>query len=104
MATRSCRVTITDREGIAHTVEVTASSLFEAVAMGLKAIRGNPWVIGIPDGFAAVKVRVVDIPVEHEVKLKDFTVWLERLGNSPKEVIDRIKIRDILGLSKSAGL
>jgi hypothetical protein len=104
MATRSCRVTITDREGIAHTVEVTASSLFEAVAMGMKAIRGNQWVAGVPDRFAPVKVRVIDIPVEHEVQLKDFTRWLERLGNSPKDVMDRKKIREILGLSKSAGL
>jgi|SRR6476660_7142181 hypothetical protein len=104
MATRSCRVTITDREGIAHSVDVTASSLFEAVAMGLKAIRGNQWVTGIPDGFAPVKVRVIDIPIEHEVKLKDFTQWLERRGNSPKDVTDRKKIREILGLSKPAAL
>ena len=41
MAARSCRVTITDMEGVAHTVEVTASSLYEAVALGLTAIRGN---------------------------------------------------------------
>jgi hypothetical protein len=57
-----------------------------------------------PDGFEPVKVRVTDIPVEHEVKLKDFTQWLERLGNSPKDVIDKKKIREILGLSKSATL
>jgi len=38
---RSCRVTITDMEGVAHTVEVTAASLFEAVALGLVALRGE---------------------------------------------------------------
>jgi len=32
MAVRSCRVTIQDLEGVAHTVEVTAESLYEAVA------------------------------------------------------------------------
>jgi hypothetical protein len=101
MAARSCRVTITDMEGVAHTVEVTASTLYEAVALGLTAIRGNKWVTGIPDGFNPVKVRVMDIPVDHEVRLKDFTSWLERRGNSPKEVTDRKKIRDILGLARS---
>jgi hypothetical protein len=100
MAARSCRVTITDLEGVAHTVEVTASTLYEAVALGLTAIRGNKWVTGIPDGFNPVKVRVMDIPVDHEVRLKDFTSWLERRGNSPKEVTDRKKIRDILGLAR----
>jgi hypothetical protein len=36
-AVRSCRVTITDLEGISHTVEVTAETLYEAVALGLVA-------------------------------------------------------------------
>jgi hypothetical protein len=104
MLVRSCRVTVTDREGIAHTVEVIAATLYEAVAMALTALRGKEWVIGIPDGFAPVKVRVLDIPVEHEVKLKDFTSWLDRKGNSPKEAMDRRKIRGILGLSGSSSL
>jgi hypothetical protein len=101
MTVRSCRVTITDMEGVAHTVEVTASTLYEAIALGPSAIRGNKWVTGIPDGFNPVKVRVLDIPVDHEVRLKDFTKWLERRGNSPKEVTDRKKVRDILGLARS---
>ena len=100
MAARSCRVTITDREGVAHTVEVTASSLYEAIALGLTALRGNQWVTGIPDGFEPVKVRVTDIPVDHEVKMKDFRNWLERKGNTPREVTDRKKIREILGLAR----
>jgi len=101
MAARSCRVTITDREGVAHSVEVTASSLYEAIALGLVALRSSSWVTAIPDGFAPVKVRVTDVPVEHEVKMKDFTQWLDRLGNSPKGVMDRRKIREILGVSRS---
>jgi hypothetical protein len=39
MSVRSCRVTIRDTEGIEHTAEVTAESLYEAVALGLRAIR-----------------------------------------------------------------
>ena len=35
MAVRSCRVTVTDLEGISHSVDVTASTLYEAVALGL---------------------------------------------------------------------
>src|SRR6266404_3398423 len=100
MSARSCRVTITDMEGIAHAVEVTAGTLYEAVALGLAAIRGNEWVIGIAEGMNVVRVRVTQIPVEHEVKLSDFTKWLERKGGSPKEVYDRSRIRDILQLPK----
>jgi len=100
MAARSCRVTITDLEGVAHSVDVTASSLYEAITLGLVALRGNEWVIGIPDGIAPVKVRVVDIPVEHEVRMKDFKQWLERRGNSPRDVVAHQRIREILGLPR----
>jgi hypothetical protein len=41
MPARSCRVTITDILGVTRTIELEASSLFEAVAQGLLAIRGG---------------------------------------------------------------
>jgi hypothetical protein len=101
MAARSCKVTIQDIEGIEHTVEVTAATLYEAVALGLAAMRGNEWVMGIAQGPNVVKVRVVDIPVEHQVKLNEFTSWVERNGGmSPRELTQRNKIRDILQLPK----
>jgi hypothetical protein len=101
MSVRSCRVTIQDMDGVSHTVEVTAATLYEAVAQGLVAIRGNEWVAGIAQGFNVVKVSVADIRVEHEVKLGDFTKWLDRPGGSPREVSDRHRIRSILGVPVS---
>ena len=96
MAVRSCRVTIQDLDGVAHTVEVTAESLYEAVAQGLAALRRSDWVAGFQPGI--VKVSVADVRVEHQVKLADFTQWLERKGRSPREVIQRQKLRSILGM------
>src|SRR5207245_5840214 len=86
MSVRSCRVTIQDLDGVSHTVEVTAATLYEAVAQGLAAIRGNEWVAGIPEGFNVVKVSVADVRVEHEVKLGDLTKRLDRMGGSLREV------------------
>src|SRR6516225_481491 len=96
MSVRSCRVTVQDLEGISHTAEVTASSLFEAVAQGLAALRKNEWVEGIEERFGFVKVRV-----EHQVKIADFMKWLERPGRTPREVTHRLRIRSILGISVS---
>lgn len=97
MAIRSCRVTIKDLEGIGHTVEVTAESLYEAVAQGLAAIRQDDWVIGIEQGI--VKVSISDVRVEHQVRLADFTKWLERTnGRSPREIVQRQRLRSILGM------
>jgi hypothetical protein len=98
MAIRSCRVTIQDLEGVSHSAEVTAATLYEAVAQGIAAIRGNDWVAGIAQGLNVVKVSVADVRIEHQVKVDDFTKWLERSGGSPREVSDRRRIRGILGM------
>jgi hypothetical protein len=81
MTTKSCRVTIQDLDGISHSVEVTAATLYEAVAQGLAAIRGHEWVSGIAQGMNVVKVTVANVPVQHEVRLQDFTKWLEKPGS-----------------------
>jgi hypothetical protein len=88
-------------DGVTHTVEVTATTLYEAVAQGLAAIRGNEWVAGIAQGLNVVKVSVADVRVEHEVKLMEFSKWLERAGGSPREIGDRRRIRSILGMPVS---
>jgi hypothetical protein len=82
-----------------HTAEVTASSLFEAVAQGLSALRKNEWVEGIEERFGFVKVSVADVRVEHQVKIADFMKWLERPGRTPREITHRLRIRAILGMS-----
>jgi hypothetical protein len=102
MALRACRVTIQDMNGLRHTVDVAASSLFEAVAIGLTTLHDSCRVL--PNGFAPVRVCVVELSVEYQVKLKDFIRWVNRLGNNPREVGDRKRIRRILGLSSSATL
>jgi hypothetical protein len=103
MAVRSCRVTIQDLEGVAHTVEVTAESLYEAVAQGLAALRRSDWVAGFQHGI--VKVSVADVRVEHQVKLADFTKWLERPGGkSPRDMLQRQKLRAILGMPAQSSM
>src|SRR3982074_2280968 len=103
MSVRRCKVTTQDMEGASHTVEVTAETLYEAVALGMAAIRTDDWVSGIAQGLNPVKVRVTNVPVEHEVRLMDFTKWLERKGGSPREITDRKRILSILGMEKSNG-
>lgn len=102
MTVRSCRVILKDMEGITHTVEVTAESLYEAVALGLAAIRGNEWVAGIAQGLNSVQVCAKDVPVVHSVQLKNFTAWLERTAGSPTDISKRSRIKNILGLPKKS--
>jgi hypothetical protein len=89
------------RPGIAHSVEVTAETLYEAVGQGLAAIRGQEWVAGLAQGMNVIRLTVANIPVQHEVRLQDFTKWLEKSGGSPREVSQRWEIRKILGMPGS---
>src|SRR5882762_7289357 len=98
MAAGSCRATIQDLEGIAHTGEVTAESLYEAVAQGLAALRGHEWIAGMQQQ-GLVNVSVADVRVEHQVRLADFTNWLDKPGaKSPRELVQRKRARPILGM------
>ena len=46
-----------------------------------------------------MKVSVANVRVDHEVKMADFERWLEKSGGSPREVIDRQRIRAIPGMA-----
>jgi hypothetical protein len=104
MPAKSCRVTIRDLDGVDHCVTVTASTLYESVALGLAALRGKEWMAGIPEAMGAVKVSVVDVPVEHRVTMKDFRSWLERPPRSPQDVAQRARIREILRIGESRAM
>lgn len=98
MSIRTCKVTIRDLEGIDHTVDVTAETLFEAVALGMSAIRADRWTTDLPQGLNCVQVQVTNVPVKHEVRMRDFVAWLERASGSPRELSYRKRIKTILGM------
>jgi hypothetical protein len=101
MQVRSCRVTIRDIDGHTHSVEVTAATLFEAVAQAIAALRRDDWVVDIPRGQNIVNVSVANVRADHQVKMADFERWLEKPGGSPREVVERQRIRAILGIEVS---
>jgi hypothetical protein len=97
VALRACTVAIKDVRDVEHSVEVTAETLYEAIATALAALQQDSWVGEIGQGFATVTVLVQQPPVKHEVKMKDFVSWLGRQGRSPAEVVLRQKLERILG-------
>ena len=96
MVLRTCTVAVKDIQDVEHSIEVTAETLYEAIATALAALRQDNWVGEIGQGFATVTVLVQQPPVRHEVKMKDFVSWLKRQGRSPAEVILKQKLEKIL--------
>ncbi len=94
---RTCTVAVKDIRDVEHSIEVTAETLYEAIATALAALQQDNWVGEIGQGFTTVSVLVQQPPVKHEVKMKDFVSWLGRQGRSPAEVILKQKLEKILG-------
>jgi hypothetical protein len=101
---RTCTVAVTDLRDVEHSVEVTAETLYEAIAAALAVLQQDNWVGDIGQGFATVTVLVQQPPVKHEVKMKDFVSWLGRQGRSPAEVMLKQKLETILGKATTRGL
>lgn len=92
MALRSCLVSCRDLNGTEHAVEVTAESLYEAVAQALGILRGDTWVEEIGEGLTELRVRVKHPAVEHRLHMKDFRRWLESQGRTPAECARKRKL------------
>jgi hypothetical protein len=88
-----CKVTIYDRDGVEHSVQVTASSLYEAVALGLKAVQSSGWT-GEPTNL--VTVCTVQPGVEHKVRMDKFKLWVESSARGPAEKLSKERVREIL--------
>jgi len=97
MALRACKVSVRDIRDVEHTVEVTAETLYEAVASALAALNQDIWVGEVPHGLNPISVLVQQPQVKHEVKMQDFLAWLGRKGGSPAEITLREKVARLLG-------
>jgi hypothetical protein len=96
MAVKTCRVTCSDTRGVNHTVEVTAETLYEAVAQALRLFRENDWSDDVRRVPATMTVRVKQPEMEHRVRTRDFESWLESASRSPAEMALKSRLRDLL--------
>lgn len=100
MALKACTVVIHDLNDTAHQLDVTAGTLYEAVAQALAMVRGHDWVGDIGTGLTTVTVKVRNPEVTHIVKIQDFENWLNRGCKSPADLVLKTRLRQILGMDK----
>ena len=100
MALKACTVVVHDLNDTAHAIEVTAESLYEAIAQALAALRGQEWVGDVGKGLNTATVKVRHPEVTHIVKIQDFENWLNRGCKSPTETVLKTKLRQMLGKDK----
>ena len=80
---KSCRVICTEAYGVDHSVEVTAGTLYEAIAQALRLFRDNDWTNDVERIPSTVLVRMKQPEMEHRVRTRDFETWLRAAPKSP---------------------
>jgi hypothetical protein len=101
VALRACQVSCRDLTGTDHTVEVTAESLYEAIARELSILHNDAWVEEIGAGLTELRVRVRQPAVEHRVRMKDFWRWLDSQGKTPRECTLKARLSEIVRPGRS---
>ena len=88
----TCIVSYLDTDGIRHSVEVQADSLYEAVVLAVKTLREHDCA---PGEISKLEVEIRS-SVTHEITLKKVRQWLNGGAKSPKEAVMKERLREIL--------
>lgn len=97
VTTRKCRVAFTDSEGMRHSVEVVASTLYEAAALAVAEFRRCGFADAAPGSAARLTVSVEAPSTAHELSVRKLSAWLEGGGKSPREQALKVRLRELLG-------
>lgn len=87
MPQRKCLVSITDVEGVRHSVEVTAGSVFEAAAEAVDIFKGEGWAADALTPTAKLRIEVQTPVVVHDVPLPAVERWVRSPTTSPKDYL-----------------
>lgn len=98
MSLAPCRVTYTDADGLLHSIEVEAETLYEAVALAIAEFRQDEMLEDLPKLMTEFTVCVIKKPVEHKVHLSQVQKWAEpSVRDGPAGILKRERIRKLLG-------
>jgi len=79
-AAHTCIVSFADSEGIRHSVEVTASTLYEAAAIAIAEFRRCGFTANAPGPATRLTVALKIPATSHEVQLGKIETWLQSAG------------------------
>ena len=94
---RTCIVSFRDWDGMEHSVEVTAESLYEAAALGVKQFRSSRFAEATGPGTATkLKVSVKQVESHHELTLGQLESWIQGGARSPRERVLKDRLGKVL--------
>ena len=93
MPVRTCLVSFTDSDGIRHSTETQAESLYEAVALAARAFREHDCY---PGPASRIEVEVRGPSVTHTVTMRKVQEWLDGACKSPNEKVVKERLKGLL--------
>ena len=98
MACSRCRVSFADSQGILHSIDVDAESLYEAVAIAVAQFREDDVSPSVPGPLTEFTVLVYRNPAEHKTRLGQVAKWAEHTTREgPAGITRRERVRQLLG-------
>jgi hypothetical protein len=97
VASRTCTVSFTDSAGIAHAVDVSADSLYEAAALALAEFRRCGFTAVIPGPATRLAITIKEPATTHEMPIRKLRDWIESSAKSPRERVIKGRLKDLLG-------
>jgi hypothetical protein len=88
----TCVVSYVDMDGLRHTVEVEAGSLYEAAAVSISAFRKHDIY---PAGLAELNVEIRS-SITHTVTVRQLEDWLKQSPRTPKEMATKERLRALI--------
>ena len=93
----ACIVSYVDLDGVRHSVEIEAESLYEAAVLGLCAFHKHNLE---PAQLTQLEVQVVS-SVTHRLPVIKVRDWLQRGVKTPKEAALKERLREMLKTNTS---
>src|SRR4051794_36886986 len=81
----SCKVGFTDGAGVTHTVSITASSMYEAAALGLAELKRSGFAMAIAGPATRLTIAVESPATTHELSVARLQAWLDSSAKTPRE-------------------
>jgi hypothetical protein len=88
----ACGVSFVDLDGIRHSVELEADSLYEAAVLAIKTFRQHRCE---PPANANLEIEV-RTSITHTLPIKKVHAWLKQGARSPREAVIKERLRDLM--------
>ena len=90
------RVSFTDGANITHTVRVSASSLYEAAALGVAEFKKSRFAFTSIGPATRLTIAVEPPATTHELSVGKLQAWLKTNGKTPREQATKVTLRQLL--------